>query len=72
VSSPQEAVAARRDLRRLVRRAHVLAARCMGQVADGDLRRVDRESAEARALLSIRTASELERTLDRVNDALES
>jgi hypothetical protein len=70
MSTPQEAVEARRKLRREIKRAHGLAERCMAQVADGDLREVDRQSAERRALLSIRTANELERSLDRVNVAL--
>jgi hypothetical protein len=71
VSTPQEAVSTRRDLRRQIKRAHILAYRCMSQVADGDLREVDRQSAERRAMLSIRAASDLERSLERVNDALE-
>jgi hypothetical protein len=43
----------------------------MAQVADGDLREVDRQSAERRAILSIRAANDLETSLDQVNEALE-
>jgi hypothetical protein len=67
---PQEAVKVRRDLKRQILRAHTLAERCMAQVADGDLPRVDRESAEKRALLAIRTAEQLEDQLARVQEAL--
>jgi hypothetical protein len=72
MANPQEAIKARRDLRRQIKRAHIVAHRCMAQVADGDLREVDRQSAERRALLSIRAANDLERSLERVNEALES
>jgi hypothetical protein len=71
VSTPQEAIQARKMLKRQIKRAHLLAHRCMAQVADGDLREVDRQTAERRAILSIRAANDLESSLDRVNEALE-
>ena len=61
----------RKDLRRQVKRSHELAARCMAQVCDGDLRDVDRETAEKRALLTIKVREQLEHQIDRINDALE-
>lgn len=48
------------DIRTQIQRCHELAARCMAQVADGDLSRVDRESAHKRALLAIKTRRQLE------------
>lgn len=42
----------------------------MAQVADADLPAVDRESAEKRGLLAIKTASELEQSLERVEEML--
>jgi hypothetical protein len=67
---PQEAIVVRKDLRRQIKRAHQLAYRCMSQLADGDLPIVDRESAEKRALLAIKTRQQLERTLNEVQEAL--
>jgi hypothetical protein len=67
---PQEAIIVRKDLRRQIKRAHQLAYRCMSQVADGDLPIVDRESAEKRALMTIRTREQLERSLNNVQEAL--
>jgi hypothetical protein len=67
---PQEAIIVRKDLRRQIKRAHQLAYRCMSQVADGDLPYVDRESAEKRALLAIKTRKQLERSLNDVQEAL--
>lgn len=58
-------------LEKQIKRSHNLAARCMAQVADGDLPYVDRESAAKRARLSIITAHELEHSLERVEEALE-
>jgi hypothetical protein len=67
---PQEAIIVRKDLRRQIKRAHHLAARCMAQTADGDLPIVDRESAEKRALMTIRAREQLERSLNTVQGAL--
>lgn len=72
MSTPQDAIQARRDLKRQIKRAHLLAHRLLAQVADGDLRIVDRETAEQRALLTIRTVNTLEESLERVNTALET
>lgn len=68
--SPQEAVKLRRDLRRQITRADRAAARCLAQVCDGDLRTVDRETAQKRLQLALDTGRELDRSLRRVENAL--
>lgn len=68
MSSEFELEHTKRRLEKQIKRSHDLAARCMAQVADGDLPYVDRESAAKRARLS--TAHELEHSLERVEEAL--
>jgi hypothetical protein len=67
--SPQEAIKARGDLRKQIKRATDLASRCTLQACDGDLPDVDRETAEQRANLAMKTARQLESTLDEINEA---
>ncbi len=55
---------ARSALMEQIVRAHLLAAGCMAQVADGDLKRVGRETAEKRARLAIKVADDLSKLLD--------
>jgi hypothetical protein len=66
----EEALDAQDRLQQEIVRAHTLAHKCMQQVADGDLPWVDRETCEKRALLSVRTAKELEVLLEKINEAL--
>ncbi len=68
--TPQEAVKLRKRLRKEIDRCALLSRRLMAQVADGDLPRVDRESAEHRALLTIKTRGQFETSLERINEAL--
>ena len=70
VSTRREVKSAKHRLQRAIARAQRTAQRCAAQVADGDLRRVDRETAEHRSWLAIKTASELEDSLERVEEAL--
>lgn len=71
MSSPQQAIKARQELRRTITRADKLAARCLGQVCDGDLPMVDRETAEKRLQLACLTANGLDQQLSRINEALD-
>ena len=65
----QDAKQLRNDLQGQITRAHLLAARSLEQLADGDLRHVDRESAGHRAKLAIQTAKSLEASAKRMDDA---
>jgi hypothetical protein len=69
--TPQEATRVRRQLKGQISRADSLAARCLAQVCDGDLRPVDRETAEQRLQLALRAAHDMDFQLQRVNEALE-
>jgi hypothetical protein len=71
MSTPQEAVDARRELRRHLKRIDALAARCLSQVCDGDVRMVDRESAEKRLGMLLKEGCWTEKQLQRIGDALE-
>lgn len=70
MTTPQQAISLRRDLRRQINRARILAARCTQQACDADLPDVDRASAESRANLAMETAFSLEDQLERVEEAL--
>ena len=50
--TPQEAIKARKSLRKQIRRANNLALRCSEQAADPSLTQVDRESMAHRAKLA--------------------
>ena len=71
MSNVLEAQRARRDLKRSIMRADRAAKHCLAQVCDGDLRPVDRQTAEHRMILADKTRMDLQRSLDRVNEALE-
>lgn len=59
-----------RRLRKQIDRAHRLTERLTEQAADRTLELVDRESSAKRAAMSIRASQDLERSLERVEEAL--
>lgn len=61
----------RRRLQKQIRRAQKLTERLTQQAADRALLSVDRESAAKRAKLSIETSQQLEKSLERVEEALD-
>jgi len=67
---PQEAVKLRRSLKAQINRAHKLTERLTEQAADRELPTVDRESAAHRAKMSIEAGQQLERSLERIEEAL--
>lgn len=69
--TPQEAVKARRDLRKTILRADRLAARCLHITCDGDLPMVDRGTGEKRFHIALKAAQDLEGQLVRLNEVLE-
>ena len=70
MANPQEAVALRKELRRHLRRCLDLQERCLSQVIDGDVRMVDRVTAEHRLQMLLRETASAERQLRRVDEAL--
>lgn len=71
MATASEARNARKHLRRHSRRIQTLIERSMSQVCDGDLRMVDRETAEQRLLLLFREQQVTAEQLERVETALE-
>jgi hypothetical protein len=70
VSTTFELEYTKRRLRKQIDRAHRLTERLTTAAADRSLALVDRETDAHRAKLSIETSQELERSLERIEEAL--